>query len=234
MCTCAEINANKYLKYISDWVKQFDGIDADLYVINDGYVSNEQLEAHKLSNKIQFVNLQPILGRKSLSVFPGFCRSFAKGLEISLQYEAFALVENDLKILSKKKFIHYLNKSGIYTGYSNRYKLVESSLIILNNNERRKELMEFYSNIENQNSNHWVENHIENSLKLKKHNFVFIGERYEGSPKQLLFCKDYIAQYYDRYNDKSNIKLITFFSRLAFIYYPLWWIKKARKYFKNK
>jgi hypothetical protein len=233
MCTCAEINADKYLKYISEWVKQFEGIDADLYVINDGYVSNQQLEAYKLSNKIQFINLQPILGRKSLSVFPGFCRSFAKGLEISLQYEAFALVENDLKLLSLNKFKRYLKKQGVFTGYSNRYKMIESSLMIINNKDKRKELYEFYTNETSQNSEHWVEIHVETTLKLSKKNFVFIGERYEGDPKRLRFCKDYIAQYYDRYNDKSNIQLIISFYRLPFIFYPLWWLRKGKKMLKR-
>lgn len=221
------------LEIIYEWINQFDFIDADLYVINDGFVSEKQLSKYNLQNKVKWINLEPVLGRKSLSIFPGFCRSFAKGLEISLQYKSFALVENDLKVLSKNKFNRYLKKDGIFTGYSNRFKMIESSFMIINNIKKRRELFEFYNIESNQYSEHWVEKHIEKELNLNRKNFIFIGERYEGNPKNLIFCKDYIAQYFDRGGDKSDVRLIVSIFRLSFIFYPLHYLRKIRRSIKK-
>ena len=195
MCTCAENNGHKYLQNIREWYSHLEGIDADFYVINDGVISEEELKANNISSKINFVNLSPKLGRQNLSIFPGFCRSLSKGLEISQQYKYFAHIENDIKILNIKKLRKYLYKDGIYIGFSKRYLMIESSLMLVNNLNVRNRISEYYSNAYNQNKDHDVEVYLESELKKEGYEIAFIGERFDGAYKYLLKSRDYIAQY---------------------------------------
>jgi hypothetical protein len=232
MCTCAERNSELYLKYIKDWIEQYNTIqyntiqyntiqyNIDLYVINDGYVSSRQLEEYGIKN-VNFINLCPALGRKSLSIFPGFCRSLAEGLKFSLQYKYFAIVENDLKLLSINKFNKLLHtKNRCFSGYSQQNKFIESSLLIINDINVRKEILSYYSIPENQFKEHCVEKQVEFFLQKGKYEKRLKGARYEGMPERLKFCRDYVAQYYDKHGDNSDVDKLVAEYRKVWIYYP--------------
>lgn len=234
MCTCAEFNSEVYLKYVAQWIEQFKGT-IDLYVINDGEVCNQQLESSGILGKVHFVNLSPALGRKGFGIFPGFCRSLAKGLEISLKYKYFALVENDLKLLNTNKFRKLLYaENQCFSGYSRQNAFIESSLVIINDVRIREEIYRYYSIPENQFKDHCLERQLESFLQKGNYKKCFKGARYEGMPERLKFCKDYIAQYYDKHGDESDIDKLASHYRKIWVYYPNMFIYSAKKKLDEK
>ena len=91
-CTCAENNKEIYLQRVSKWYKQnkeiFKDYAVDYYSFVDGEITDEdKIKIDKELLEINFVNILPKLGRKSLAICDGWRRSFKTALEYGRKYD---------------------------------------------------------------------------------------------------------------------------------------------------
>lgn len=197
-CTCAEDNKILYLKKVARWYQQnittFGIFNPDFYCFVDGSITIEDLiNIDKNLLNINFINLTPKLGRKSLPEFPGWKRSFRFALEVGREYNYILHIENDLKILNAEKILNYLFKPGYYVGRNKIFDYFDTTIMILNNKELNEKFINFYSLDQNLNQNIYFEHTF---LNIVDNNAYQIFNQDE----------DYINQYNVLQNqeDKNN------------------------------
>lgn len=138
-CTCCQKNKFIYIDRIKNWYEQLKDIDADFYVFVDGYIS--QQDRKDIDLKVKFINLTPLLGRKNVFCFPGWRRSFIQALKVSLNYDYFCHIENDVKIMKKENIFYYLQQSGCFISRCKPYDFLQSNVIILNDKNAKQNII---------------------------------------------------------------------------------------------
>lgn len=167
-------HTKRYQDWIDYYTNFFSGYGIDLWMINDGPVTEEiDLKG------VELRTFEEKLGRHSVWIFPGWKRSFFHTLVwLTSKYEYIAHVESDCWITEKGKhdFIYYLEQEGYFTGFTPTYNFPEASLQIINNLRVRQYILDKYSCVEN-----WHEN-IDFELDLSRLEPVYIldGDRIEG------------------------------------------------------
>lgn len=199
-CTCCEYNKEYYIKRVYNWYKQIlNNISLmryypDLYVFVDGNISNEDIiKINPELLKLNWINLTPMLGRKDIWRFPGWKRSFNTALNYGLNYNYLVHIESDILLLKPEKIISKFTDTGYFCGWCKTHKFIESSLMILNDKNNNKKLIERYSNINNLNESIDFERTL---MHLFKWNIIFNGDRIEGQQQRYKKDYDFIAQIY--------------------------------------
>lgn len=196
-CTCAEDNKILYLKKIVKWYQQiitiFEEYNPDLFCFVDGSLTIDDLiNVDKKLLNISFINLTPKLGRKSLSEFPGWKRSFRSALEVGREYDYILHIENDLKILNAEKLKEYIFKPGYYVGRNKIFNFFDTTFMILNDKNLNEKFIQYYLSEQNLNENVYFE-------------FVFLEIVKNNTIHQIFKSgEDYICQYDVLQNQKKE------------------------------
>jgi hypothetical protein len=145
-CTCAESNQKHYLDKIKIWFERYKNFNADFYIFNDGKILGENYN-FDLDTSITVIEFDESYGRPAVGscCFPGWKRSFAYAMELSLKYDYVCHIENDvfIKDLEAFKTVLYTNDVISSTLCSN-YNWIESSILILNNKSIREKLFNHF------------------------------------------------------------------------------------------
>ena len=191
-CTCAENNCNYYFDRIRKWYEQLQSIqNADFKVFVDGSVTPPE----DLTNKgIEFINLTTKLGRKTISNFPGWKRSFREELKLANeQYDFFVHIENDVKIYNLPLIESYFRKLGYFMSYCSRHCFLESNVMILNDKSQNQKIIDFYSKPEHLNENIDFETSMGRLITYTR---VFKSDRVDGKKDRIKDGYDFLAQYF--------------------------------------
>lgn len=145
-CTCAESNQKHYLDKIKIWFERYKNFNADFYIFNDGKILSENYN-FDLDKSITVIEFDESYGRPNVGgcCFPGWKRSFAYAMELSLKYDYVCHIENDvfIKNLDSFKTVLYTNDVICSTVCEN-YGWIESSILILNNKLIRDKLFNYF------------------------------------------------------------------------------------------
>ena len=146
-CTCCNVDFPRYYARAAEWARQWLALDipAKLMVFNDG----PDLEFRELWDlNVTVVPNEPALGRKSVSNFPGWKRSFGKAMLYSLSFDYCAHIESDVEIVNRSVLEKALYRKGMYAAYDHRYHRIESAVMFLNDKETRTKLALEFSRYE--------------------------------------------------------------------------------------
>jgi len=130
---------------------------------------------------VHFVE-QPFLGRVDTSVFPAWKRSFGEAMRRSLAYDMCLHIESDLQIRNPEKFFRFLSRRGVFGTWDARYRMIETSLMILNDKKVRRIFAGAYQKKEDYFERELFENRL---ISLIPWQFAFKGFRLEGVPASL-------------------------------------------------
>lgn len=174
-CTCAESNQKHYLEKIKLWFNRYKNFEGDFYIFNDGKILEENLN-FDLDKSITIIEFDTVYGRPGVDTckFPGWKRSFACAMNLSLQYEYVCHIENDVFIKNLDSFKNILKtKDGIYSTICSNYKWIESSVLVLNNKTIREKLFNYFKEESAIFNNLCFELELQNQLNG---NIKFLGE----------------------------------------------------------
>lgn len=147
-CTCAETNQKHYLDKIKIWFKRYKNFNADFYVFNDGKILEENRN-FDLDESVTVIEFDKSYGRPAVGIFcfPGWKRSFAYAMELSLKYDYVCHIENDvfIKDLDSFKTVLYTN-DVISSTFCVNYHWIESAILVLNNKSIREKLFNHFKN----------------------------------------------------------------------------------------
>ena len=117
-----------------------------IYIFNDGKILGENYN-FDLDKSITVIEFDESYGRPNVGgcCFPGWKRSFAYAMKLSLKYDYVCHIENDvfIKNLDSFKTMLYTNDVICSTVCSN-YNWIESSILILNNKLIRDKLFNYF------------------------------------------------------------------------------------------
>lgn len=212
--TCCEYNQNHYYSKIVNWFNNIKLYFDDSYKIkiyNDGRIneaSNDFLKSllTEMNNthNVEWIELMPKLGRKSVIEFPAYLRSFRYMLEDSIinEYDNVLLIENDVFITQRgfDRLSSYLNTKGMFCGFTHKWKFIETAFMLMNDKNSRLKLYNYFINESTWNNKVIFENIL---TGLVDFDHVFCGERFEGTQK--IFDKRNIYDYISQFNWDLNI-----------------------------
>lgn len=217
--TMSEINKSFYLKRLNKSYLQFFNyfnLNKDLknelfdyYAIVDGIISEADYKNEfPLLSNVKFVNNYPVLGIKSNTrFFAGWKRSFKVGLQTLSNVEKLLYVDNDCKILNFNKIFYFLNKPANFASNMRNDEhpdWMETSLIVINDVESRRFIIDFYSNDENVfNETNGDATEVQVG-KILKPEFVFNSRRtFSRSLRFTDYSLDFLSNYW-HFNAELN------------------------------
>lgn len=174
-------NINRYQSWIDYYQEFFADQPVELILINDGPCA-----ASLNLGSVKLLTFEKHLGRKSVNVFPGWKRSFHRGIQYARQsgYHRIGHVESDCGITysGRQSFINcLLRRDGYFTGYCKAYSFPETALQVINAGP----IIDFYLK-RYQKESSWYENiSFEDMVKKKlRPAYILDGDRANGKAKK--------------------------------------------------
>lgn len=188
---------NRHQDWITYYGEYFNGDPVDVFLFNNGLhdPSRDDLKI-PTGASVQVVDCGERLPRPDFNIFPGWKRSFGRGLWLlrGLGYTKIGWIESDCYLVESAhdKFIELLGHDRYFTGFTERYRFPDTSIQAMS-----KIATDIFIN-KYEDSASWSENvQFESMVSEELHpdTSQLIGERFESDQSFVLRPDyDYVAQ----------------------------------------